>query len=191
MSHPLDSRTALRAAAAVVVVALGAAVPVLGSVVSPADTGGPSGRYPLGLWLNRDEPPVTQGLPSGRHIPGSSGEITAQLRTVNGKAVITAVGQQPGLGEGTYLGPAPLPDGWLATIGVPPRDSAPRRATRWSSWTPTAGRCVVAAAAADALHRAPACACPRSSGQPQRAAVVTGLRGTVPAQSLSDYAAPA
>jgi hypothetical protein len=60
-------------------------------------------------------------LPSGRHIPGSSGEITAQLRTVNGKAVITPVGQQPGLGEGTYLGPAPLPDGWLATIGVPPK----------------------------------------------------------------------
>ncbi|MFF5289172.1 hypothetical protein [Paractinoplanes globisporus] len=114
-------RTVLRAAmAGVVVLALGAAVPGVRAMIRSNDVvvGDPHGRYPIGLWRNRDEPPVTQGLPSGLHVPGSSGEISAQMRTVNGTATIVAVGEQPGLGEGTYAGPAPLPGGQLATIGV-------------------------------------------------------------------------
>src|SRR5687768_8853383 len=72
------------AAAAVAVLAAGAAVPALQSVTSQGDSiaGGPSGRHPIPLWQHRDELPVTEGLPPGRHVPGSSGEIAAQLRTV-------------------------------------------------------------------------------------------------------------
>jgi hypothetical protein len=83
-------------------------------------TGGLAGGQPIGLWQNRDAPPVTAGLPSGRHVPGSNGEIAAQLRTVNGRNVTVPVSDpQPGLSAGTFLGPAPLDGGGLATIGYP------------------------------------------------------------------------
>lgn len=112
-------RTALRAvAAAGVAVVLGASLPVLWARTAPDETivGGPVG-HPIGLWLHRDKPPVTEGLPSGTHVAGSSGEIVAQLRTVAGKTTVVPVGVQPGLSDGTYLGPAPLPGGGLATVG--------------------------------------------------------------------------
>ena len=112
-------RTALRAvAAAGVAVALGASLPAVWARVAPDDTivGGPVG-HPIGLWLNRDKPPVTEGLPPGNHVAGSSGEITAQLRTVAGKPTVVPVGVQPGLSDAVYMGPAPLPGGGLATIG--------------------------------------------------------------------------
>ncbi|MET0416168.1 MAG: hypothetical protein ABW022_09130 [Actinoplanes sp.] len=112
-------RTALGAAAAVLAVV--AVVPML----RPGETtivGDPAPQRPLGLWLTTDQTVVTDGLPSGAHVPGSMGEITAQLRTVDGTRAIVPVGPQPGLGAGTFLGPAPLPDGSLATVGVPPAD---------------------------------------------------------------------
>jgi hypothetical protein len=124
-------RTALRVAAvAAIVVGLGAAVPVVRSAAAPSETVGSSSVVPLGLWLDRDKLPLTQGWPSGRVIPGDSGQIAAQLRIRAGKATITPVGKQPGLvtDEG-YLGPAPLPGGQLATVGfldVPhPADQLP------------------------------------------------------------------
>jgi hypothetical protein len=136
-------RTAVRAAAAAaVVVAIGASLPALWARVAPDDTivGCPLG-HPIGLWLNRDEPPVTKGLPPGNHVAGSSGEIAAQLRTVAGKTTVVPVAVQPGLSDATYLGPAPLPGGGLATVGF----AGARRMARsvassswW--WTRTAGR---------------------------------------------------
>ncbi|MBM2614306.1 hypothetical protein JIG36_01890 [Actinoplanes sp. LDG1-06] len=116
-------RTILTAAAAVVTVAaLAAVVPQL---IPRRDyiVGDPFGGGPIGLWLDREAPPTTQGLPSGTHVPGSSGEITAQLRTVDGRpAVVAAPETAPGLDKGTYLGPAPLPGGGLATIGYGDKD---------------------------------------------------------------------
>ncbi|MEU4624694.1 hypothetical protein AB0G04_32570 [Actinoplanes sp. NPDC023801] len=114
-------RTFLAAAAAVVTVAaVTATVPQL---IPRRDVivGDPFGGPPIGLWLDREAPPVTQGVPSGIHVPGSSGEITAQLRTVDGEPAVVEVAEpQPGLSEATYLGPAPLPGGGLATIGFAP-----------------------------------------------------------------------
>ena len=108
-------RAALRAAAAaVVVVALGAAVPALRSP-SPVDTAA-ARSVPIGLWLNRDTLPVTRGLPPGHHVPGSSSDIAAQLRTVDGKATVTPIVRQPGYMFGSLMGPTPLPGGGLATI---------------------------------------------------------------------------
>lgn len=117
-------RTALTAAAAAAaVLALGAAVPPLRSVMSQGDTivGDPSGGYPIALRLDRDQPTMTETVPPVRSFLGHFTTVAAQLRTVNGKPTITPVGRQPGLGgPGTYAGPAALPAGWLATIGRPP-----------------------------------------------------------------------
>jgi len=113
-------RAAVKAiTAGVVVLALGASYPLVHARLAPeVTTGGLAGGQPIGLWQNRDAPPVTAGLPSGRHVPGSNGEIAAQLRTVGGRNVVVPVSDpQPGLSGGTYLGPAPLDGGGLATIG--------------------------------------------------------------------------
>ncbi|MBL7259585.1 hypothetical protein [Paractinoplanes lichenicola] len=112
-------RTVGAAAAAVVTVAaLAATVPQYlprRNVIVGDPLGGPS----IGLWLDREILPKTQGLPSGKHVPGSSGEVGAQLRTVDGKpAIVVAADPQPGLSGLTRFGPAPLPGGGLATIGV-------------------------------------------------------------------------
>jgi hypothetical protein len=108
-------------AAGVVVLALGASYPLLHARLAPEVTGGLLGGQPIGLWQNRDAPPVTAGLPSGRHVPGSSGEIAAQLRTVGGRTVVVPVSDpQPGLSPGSLMGPAPLDGGGLATIGYAP-----------------------------------------------------------------------
>jgi hypothetical protein len=120
-------RTVLGAAAAVVTVtALAAAVPQLiprTEVIVGDLFGGP----PIALWLDREAPPVTQGIASGVHVPGSSGEIAAQLRTVGGKPAIVGVAEpQSGLWEGTYLGPAPLSTGGLATVGLRPGEPGTR-----------------------------------------------------------------
>ena len=114
---------ATRAAiAGVVVLALGASYPFVHARLAPdVVPGGLAGGQPIGLWQNRDAPPVTAGLPAGRHVPGSDGEIAAQLRTVNGRNVVVPVSDpQPGLSGGTFLGPAPLDGGGLATIGYAP-----------------------------------------------------------------------
>jgi hypothetical protein len=110
------------AVAGVVVLALGASYPLVHARLSPeVVTGGLAGGQPIGLWQNRDAPPVTAGLPSGTHVPGSDGEIAAQLRTVDGRNVVVPVSDpQPGLSGGTYLGPAPLDGGGLGTIGYAP-----------------------------------------------------------------------
>lgn len=106
-------RTALGAVAtAIAVLAIGAAVPFLRPSSGEIIVGDPDGRHPIPLWLDREDLPVTEGLPTGTHVPGSSGEIAAQLRTVNGESVITTLP-----GQVTYAGPAPLPGGWLASIG--------------------------------------------------------------------------
>jgi hypothetical protein len=114
-------RAALRASAAIVVIAaLVAAYPAVRARVAPdVVEGGSVGPHPIGLWQNRDQPPVTSGVQSGVHVPGSDGEVGAQLRTVGGRTVVAAVkaDEQPGLSELSYKGPAPLPGGGLATIG--------------------------------------------------------------------------
>ena len=106
-------------AAGVVVLALGASYPLVHARLAPDVTvGGLAGGQPIGLWQNRDVPPTTAGFPSGVHVPGSIGDIAAQLRTVGGRnAVVPLSDTQPGLSGGTYLGPAPLDGGGLATIG--------------------------------------------------------------------------
>jgi hypothetical protein len=116
-------RTILAAAAAVVTVAaLTAGIPQLiprTEVIVGDVFGGP----PIALWLDRAAPPTTQGIASGVHVPGSSGEIAAQLRTVDGKPAIVGVAvPQPGLWEGAYLGPAPLSTGGLGTVGFRPSE---------------------------------------------------------------------
>ena len=136
-------RAALRAAAAaVVVLALGAGVPVVRSLVSTdIIVGDPLGGNPIGLWQNRDHLPVTQGVPSGNHVPGSDGEIAAQLRTVNGKATVVPVGFPPGVNL-IYAGPAPLPGGGLATIGNPTPKGTSSPIHLWAFVVDAAGRTV-------------------------------------------------
>ncbi|MET8151277.1 hypothetical protein ACIBSW_31670 [Actinoplanes sp. NPDC049668] len=109
-------------AAGVVALALGASYPLVHARLAPEITdGGLTGGQPIGLWQNRDAPPLTAGGQSGVHVPGSGGEIAAQLRTVDGRNVIVPVSDpQPGLSQGSYLGPAPLDGGGLATIGYAP-----------------------------------------------------------------------
>ena len=116
-------RIAAQAAVAVLVLAVAAVIPLLRKP-SLTDISDWVGLPPIGLWLERDTLPVTAGLPPGNHVPGSIGEISAQLRIRDGKAIITPVGRQPGLDEGVHSGPAPLPGGGLATVGfLPPPDS--------------------------------------------------------------------
>jgi hypothetical protein len=105
--------------AGVVALALGASFPFVHARLGPEITGGGlAGGQPIGLWQNRDAPPVTEGIPSGVHVPGSAGEIAAQLRTVDGRNVVVPVSDPPPGMSGTYLGPVPLDGGGLATIGV-------------------------------------------------------------------------
>jgi hypothetical protein len=111
-------RAAVRATlAVVVVVALGAFVPLVRARLAPSLVeGGLAGSRPIALWQNRDAPPLTDGGPSGVQVPGSDGEIAAQLRTVAGRNVVVAVHPPAGVLV-THEGPAPLPGGGLATIG--------------------------------------------------------------------------
>ena len=138
-------------AAGVVVLALGASYPLVYARLAPDVTvGGLAGGQPIGLWQNRDAPPLTAGGQSGQHVPGSGGEIAAQLRTVGGRNVVVAVsGSQPGLSGGTFLGPAPLDGGGLATIGYAPSGNKNSVGTRTVVVLDAAGRTVASRPAPD------------------------------------------
>ena len=130
--------------AAVVALGLGASYPLVHARLAPDVTvGGLVGGQPIGLWQNRDAPPMTGGGQSGVHVPGSGGEIAAQLRTVGGRNVVVALSDpQPGLPGGTYLGPAPLDGGGLATIGYAPSDNKDSIGVRTVVVLDAAGRTV-------------------------------------------------
>ena len=132
-------------AAGIVVLALGSSYPLVHARLTPEITGGGlAGGQPIGLWQNRDAPPVTAGVPSGVHVPGSGGEIAAQLRTVDGRNVVVPLSDpQPGLSDGAYLGPAPIEDGGVATIGYAPSVKKNFMGTRTVVVSDAAGRTVV------------------------------------------------
>jgi hypothetical protein len=131
-------------AAGVVVLALGASYPLVHARLAPDVTGGGlAGGQPIGLWQNREAPPATAAVPSGEHVPGSMGEIAAQLRTIGGRNVVVPVdGSQPGLSGGIYLGPAPLDGGGLATVGYAPSGDKNSIGTRTVVVLDAAGRTV-------------------------------------------------
>ena len=138
-------RAALRALAVVVVIgALVASYPAVRARVAPEVVdGGPVGSHPIGLWQNRDQPPLTAGGQSGDHVPGSGGEIAAQLRTVDGRNTVVAVSpRQGGLSDRTYEGPAPLPGGALATIAFTETPNRNSIGTRTVVVVDAAGRLV-------------------------------------------------
>jgi hypothetical protein len=137
--------------AGVVVLALGASYPLVHARLAPEVTvGGLAGGQPIGLWQNRDAPPLTAGGQSGQHVPGSNGEIAAQLRTVSGRNVVVAVSDpQPGLSGGTFLGPAPLDGGGLATIGYAPSGKKNSIGVRTVVVLDAAGRTVASRPAPD------------------------------------------